>query len=147
MAQVGELVNNLQNTQRKKSLQFFQRQPSKSENSHKMGGKKALMRSEDLNSNPCSTESQKTDVGAHHHLEPQLPHLQSKDKRPCPVYTTQFSQGVKHNKHKWMGKLFEKILHPGVPVVAQWLMNPTEKHEVVGSIPGLVQQVKDPALL
>ena len=36
---------------------------------------------------------------------------------------------------------------PGVPVVAQWLMNPTRNHEVVGSIPGLTQKVKDPALL
>ena len=31
----------------------------------------------------------------------------------------------------------------GVPVVAQWLMNPTRNHEVVGSIPGLTQWVKD----
>ena len=34
----------------------------------------------------------------------------------------------------------------GVPVVAQWLTNPTRKHEVVGLIPGLAQCVKDPAL-
>ena len=25
----------------------------------------------------------------------------------------------------------------GVPVVAQWLMNPTRNHDVAGSIPGL----------
>ena len=34
----------------------------------------------------------------------------------------------------------------GVPFVAQWLMNPTRNDEVVDSITGLAQQVKDPVL-
>ena len=35
----------------------------------------------------------------------------------------------------------------GVPVVAQWLTNPTRNHELVGLIPGLAQWVEDLALL
>ena len=36
-----------------------------------------------------------------------------------------------------------KMVSLGVPVVAQWLTNPIRSHEVVGSIPGLIQWVKD----
>ena len=34
----------------------------------------------------------------------------------------------------------------GVPIVARWLTNLTSNQEVVDSIPGLTQWVKDPAL-
>ena len=39
-----------------------------------------------------------------------------------------------------------KVAYAGVPVVAQWLTNPTRNHEVAGSVPALAQWVNDLAL-
>ena len=38
------------------------------------------------------------------------------------------------------------LKNEGVPFVAQGLPNPTRNYEVAGSMPGLAQWVKDPAL-
>ena len=44
-------------------------------------------------------------------------------------------------------KGIERTANIGVPVVAQWLMNPTRNYEVAGSVPALAQWVDDLALL
>ena len=41
----------------------------------------------------------------------------------------------------------EKIRNLGVPIVVQWLTNPTRNHGVAYSVPALAQWVNDPALL
>ena len=53
--------------------------------------------------------------------------------------------GVKKKDHQAM--LGIKTPLGGVPVVVQWLTNPTGNHEVAGSIPGLAQWATDPAWL
>ena len=40
----------------------------------------------------------------------------------------------------------KRVWDHGVPIVVQWLTNPTRNHEVVGSVPALAQWVKDLAL-
>ena len=52
----------------------------------------------------------------------------------------------KHAQRVSVLGLHFKQSYSGVPVVAQWLTNPTRNHEVVGSILVLAQWVNDPVL-
>ena len=61
-------------------------------------------------------------------------------------YHTKSVRKKKTNTIRYHLYVESKIWHR-VPIVAQWLTNPTRKHEVVCSIPGLTQWVKDLALL
>ena len=66
----------------------------------------------------------------------------------CEFLRTAFSRMNMASRPRMTAEGFGKQnRHGGVPVVAQWLRNPTGIHEVAGSIPGLAQWVKDLALL
>ena len=50
----------------------------------------------------------------------------------CSSFLTIFLQ--------WLSSF--KVHFPGVPIMAQWLRNPTSNYEVVGSVPGLAQWIR-----
>jgi len=74
----------------------------------------------------------------------------------CFFHKAHLSLSALRNPRQHLSTMFGDILNrettnkkhdTGVPIVAQWLTNPTRNHEVAGSIPGLVLWIKDLALL
>ena len=52
---------------------------------------------------------------------------------------------MKKGTASYMVEINGKNWKTGVPVVAQWLANPTRNHKIAGLILGLGQWVKEPA--
>ena len=65
----------------------------------------------------------------------------------CKVILKMNLQQQQHTHSIINYKVFVITMYWEVPIVAQWLKNPTRNHEVVGLIPDLAQWVKDLALL
>ena len=65
------------------------------------------------------------------------------DQQPEP--SCGFRASERKPRRSW-ARGFAENSDPGVPVVAQWLTNPTRNHEVEGSIPALAQWVNDTVL-
>ena len=80
----------------------------------------------------CSSKQKDTE----HHLFLSAQRLKGKIKVPKSAKVVVCSKK----------ELERKMAIEGVPVVAQWLTNPTRNHEVAGSVPALAQRVNDPTL-
>ena len=80
----------------------------------------------------------------------QRANLAATNKKPFKVLVASISDskiGLDNPQNCHMPhEMHIRVLHLGVPMMAQWLTNMTRNHEVAGLIPGLALQVKDTTL-
>ena len=87
-------------------------------------------------------------VGCRHGSDPALLWLWRRPVATAPIrplaWEPPYAAGAAQRNSKKTKK--KKKIEIRVPVVAQWLTNPTRNHELAGSVPALAQRVNDPAL-
>ena len=82
-------------------------------------------------------------MGSGHGLRTSTCHEDDKKQTNKQTKKKKFPEGEGRGEWQDGGK---RLKDRGVPVVVQWLTNPTRKHEVVGLVPALAQWVRYPAL-
>ena len=90
--------------------------------------------------NACKGSMEKT-IGLKLPCLSVLTTLSKKEKEKERNFTHTHTHTRPHNLYPCI--YIKNISYSGVPIMAQWLTNPTRNHEVAGSVPALAQWVND----